>query len=75
MSHHFAVLNEAEWIGSRRVGKEVFYTLDITDVQNSSARSVAVSMSAFESRGTWRANESRTRRTGSPRGSCVAGDS
>ena len=33
MSHHFAVLKEAELITSRREGQQIFYALDATVVQ------------------------------------------
>ena len=33
MSHHFAVLREAELITSRREGQQIFYALDATVVQ------------------------------------------
>ncbi|SIO34059.1 transcriptional regulator, ArsR family [Singulisphaera sp. GP187] len=34
MSHHFAVLKEAELIRSRRDGKQIYYTLDTTVIQD-----------------------------------------
>ena len=37
MSHHFAVLKEAELIRSRREGKQIYYTLDTTVVQDALA--------------------------------------
>lgn len=37
MSHHFAVLKEAELIRSRREGKQIYYTLDTTVVQDAIA--------------------------------------
>ena len=37
MSHHFAVLKEAELIRSRRDGKQIYYTLDTTVVQDALA--------------------------------------
>ena len=37
MSHHFAVLKEAELIRSRRDGKQIYYTLDTTAVQDALA--------------------------------------
>lgn len=33
MSHHFAVLKEADLITSRREGQQIFYALDATVVQ------------------------------------------
>ncbi len=37
MSHHFAVLKEAELIRSRRDGKQIYYTLNTTVVQDALA--------------------------------------
>ena len=37
MSHHFAVLKDAELIRSRRDGKQIYYTLDTTVVQDALA--------------------------------------
>ena len=34
MSHHFAVLKEAELIRSRREGQQIFYSLDTTVMQD-----------------------------------------
>ena len=34
MSHHFAVLKDAELIRSRREGKQIYYTLDTTVIQD-----------------------------------------
>lgn len=34
MSHHFAVLEEAELIKSRREGRQIFYSLDTTVLQD-----------------------------------------
>jgi DNA-binding transcriptional ArsR family regulator len=38
MSHHFAVLEEAELIKSRREGRQIFYSLDTTVLQDVLAR-------------------------------------
>ena len=37
MSHHFSVLKDAELIRSRREGKQIYYTLDTTVVQDALA--------------------------------------
>ncbi len=37
MSHHFAVLKDAGLIRSRRDGKQIYYTLDTTVVQDALA--------------------------------------
>ena len=37
MSHHFAVLKDADLIRSRRVGKQIHYTLNTTVVQDALA--------------------------------------
>jgi DNA-binding transcriptional ArsR family regulator len=37
MSHHFAVLKESELIRSRRDGKQIYYALDTTVVQDALA--------------------------------------
>ena len=37
MSHHFAVLKDAELIRSRRDGKQIYYTLNTTVVQDALA--------------------------------------
>jgi ArsR family transcriptional regulator, arsenate/arsenite/antimonite-responsive transcriptional repressor len=38
MSHHFAVLKEAELVRSRREGQQIFYSLDTTVLQDVMAR-------------------------------------
>lgn len=38
MSHHFAVLKEAELIRSRREGQQIYYSLDTTVLQDVMAR-------------------------------------
>jgi DNA-binding transcriptional ArsR family regulator len=38
MSHHFAVLKEAELIASRREGQQIFYSLNTTVLEDVMAR-------------------------------------
>jgi DNA-binding transcriptional ArsR family regulator len=38
MSHHFAVLKEADLIRSRREGQQIYYSLDTTVMQDVLAR-------------------------------------
>ena len=58
MSHHFAVLKDAELIWSRREGQQIFYSLNTTVLQDVAARVLDL----FGARGDSGADDQETRR-------------